>query len=405
MYYSRTFATWPKHCMNRFNFSSSQPASTWLPLAASWYLLSALTVPSLLQASATGFLLLAAALVFRRQQFVVGWRQTRPAWILMALAFLLGLVGSGHIEKSLLGLYEATRGVLLFFTLTALLLEFPAETLRVSARYFFSLLAVLLLLVTLFVALQGSTFDLRSNPVLLQHIGNLHELANLAALCLLALACLYWSGEEKQHSLLLPIVFASLVLLATTSRGNWIAVAMGLSFMLLQKNYRRFWILLVTVFLLAYLYIMFWNPVTVETSAGLTSTIGIRRTLYSDTLSLFLHSPWLGHGINTFKYTSGLLDPAGDAYIMPHNIYLGMLYGWGIAGSLIFFSGLFVLLHRCSTGPRDGFLFTFGSVLLVWWFSRGLLDMNFFSFHYIGLTACAAALLCLPCLRKSASVQ
>lgn len=391
--------------MDRFNLSSSQPASTWLPLVASWYLLSALTVPSLLQASTAGFLLLAAVLVFRRRQFVDSWRQTGPAWVLIGLAFLLGVTSSGHIEKSLLGLYEATRGVLLFFTLTALLVEQPTETLYVSARYFFSSLAVLLLLVALFVALQGGTFDLRSNQVLLQHIGNLHEFANLAALCILALACLYWSGETKQHSLLLPIACASLVLLATTSRGNWIAVGMGLSFMLLQKNYRYFWLLLVTTFLLAYLYIMFWNPAPVATRDSLASTIDIRRTLYSDTLSLFLQSPWLGHGINTFKYTSGLLDPTGDAYIMPHNIYLGMLYGWGIAGSLIFFSGLFILLHRCSTGPHDGFLFTFGSMLLVWWFSRGLLDMNFFSFHYIGLIACAAALLCLPCLCKTASVQ
>ena len=391
--------------MDRYDTSSRHPATTWLILTASWYLLSALTIPSLLQASTVGFLMLAAALVFRRRQFVQAWQQTRLVWLLIGLALLTGTVNSGQLDKSVLGLYEAVRGFLLFFALFALLVELPPAALRTSAGYFFSALALLLLLVFLFLVAQGDTFDLRNNPVLLQHIGNLHEFANLTALCLLALACLYLTDADRKHILLLPVALVSIVLLATTSRGNWIAVGLGLLYLLMQKRHLRLWWLLVTVFLLGYVFIMFLDTGTFTASPALAGTIGIRRDLYNETLAQFLQEPWFGHGINTFKYSSGLLNPSGEAYIMPHNIYLGMLYAWGLAGSLLFAPGLVALFSCRPAGRPDSFLFPFGSVLLIWLSSRGLLDMKFYSYHFIGLIACAAAFVRLSCLHQNTSEQ
>ena len=96
-----------------------------------------------------------------------------------------------------------------------------------------------------------------------------------------------------------------------------------------------------------------------------------------------MQHPWFGHGINTFKYLSGI-EVWGVTLIMPHNIYAELLFSSGLIGSLLLCLG-FILLYRKAVPVYEGFLGLTGQALLLYALLRGLLDMKLFSFEYLGL--------------------
>jgi O-antigen ligase len=361
------------------------------------YFLASLSVPSLLQSSATGILIIIVALWKYRKDFVEVYKAIKSGWLLLIAAFLVGAVTSGHPSKSIIAFYDWLRASAILFSLIAIVTNFKSGKIISSAKYFYLFSAVVIFLIFIYVGFQGDTFTLRYNQVLNQNIGNLHEFANLSAITLLVMACLYVSGASKEK-ILIPAMFAMLVVIYfTTSKGNYISIALCGVYLALGIKYKRIWYVALSCFMLGYVYLFFLCAGSCNAPAAIQSTLLSRKEIYADTLALVYEHPWFGQGINTFKYSSGLNDPSGTPYIMPHNIYLEQLYSWGIVGTLLFFSGLIVILYRTSKKPvRDlrsnKFMTTLGYTLLIYSFSRGLLDLKFFSFHFMALVMFSVAL-------------
>lgn len=363
-----------------------------------WYLLLALTVPSLLQASSVAILILAFALTGYRKPFVAVWQHTKFAWLLVAAAFLVGLVSSGMPVKSLTGLYHGLRALALFLSVSAILSSLPGPLILNTAKYLNIAAAIGLFMIFMAIGIASGSFSLRANTLLTQHIGNLHEFANLTAVSFLMLACLYFTDLKTKLWLIPPALLLSVTLLATTSRGNWAAVLLCLCYLCCRNSYRFIGYGVLALFLAIYIYSFFICTDNCSLPISLQSTIHARQSIYTETLALFSQQPWTGHGINTFKFSSGLIDPVGDRYIMPHNIYLEQLYAWGILGTGLFFSGLIGLTARfnhlaSAKNTTATFLHLSGATLLIYCLSRGLVDMKFFSFHFMGLLAFALALM------------
>ena len=378
--------------------TDKHPATVYAVFFVVWYLPLALTVPSTLQASGSGLLVILIALVCCRKQFVLAWKHTRPSWLLIAAAMLLGLLFSDLPDKSITGFYNAARAFMLFFAVFAIFSSLHATSLLQSATVINVTAATVISILFLVLTIAGNSLQFRNNMLLIQNIGNLHEFANLTAVCLLMLACLYAANTRKKTWLLLPLSLMLTVLIFTTSKGNWISVLLCMCYLLCRKNYRLAWYTVMILCLLIYTYIFFLYPADGYMPPTLENTIHIRQQIYTDTLRLVSDHPWSGHGINTFKYTSGLTDPTGVPYVMPHNIVLEQLYGWGAAGTLLFFLGLGLLVltnGKTTSGDTtaSAFLYLSGNTLLIYCLSRGLLDLKFFSFHYLGLLLFASALI------------
>ena len=363
---------------------------SWLTLVLVWYFLASLSVPSLLQSSATGILLLIVALWKYRQGFVEACKAIKSGWLLFVAAFLVGAIISEHPGKSIIAFYDALRAIVILFSLIAIVSNLPSRKIISSAVYFYLFSATVIFTILIYVGLRGETFTLRYNTVLTQNIGNLHEFANLAAITLLVMACLYVSGACREK-ILIPAMFAMLaVIYFTASKGNYISIVLCGIYLAFEMQNKRVWYAALCFFLLGYGYLFFLCAGGCNVPESIQSTLLVRKEIYTDTLTLIYEHPWFGHGINTFKYSSGLNNPAGAPYIMPHNIYLEQLYSWGIVGTLLFFSGLMIILIKTCKKPvrnlgSNQFITTLGYTLLIYSFSRGLLDLKFFSFHFMAL--------------------
>ena len=214
------------------------------------------------------------------------------------------------------------------------------------------------------------------------------------------MACLYVSGACREI-ILIPAIFAMLVVIYfTTSKGNYISIGLCGIYLAFGMKYKRVWYAVLCLFLLGYCYLFFLCAGDCNVPASIQNTFLVRKEIYANTLALIYEHPWFGHGINTFKYSSGLNDPTGAPFIMPHNIYLEQLYSWGIVGTLLFFSGLIIILKKACKKPvrnldSNKYLTMLGYTLLVYSFSRGLLDLKFFSFHFMALIMFSVALVVL----------
>lgn len=372
--------------------------SDFLLLMMLWYLLLALTVPSLLQASSFSFLILVIALTGYRKPFVAAWQRTKSAWLVVAAAFLVGLVSSDMPVKSLTGFYNGIRALALFLSVSAILSCLPRAFILNTANYLNITAAIGIFMIFMAIGIVSGSFSLRNNTLLSQHIGNLHEFANLTAVSFLILASLYFADLKTKRWLIPPALLLTVTLLATTSRGNWVAVLLCLCYLCCRNRYRFTRYVTLVLFLAVYAYSFFICTDNCALPLSLESTIRTRQSIYTETLALFSQQPWTGHGINTFKYSSGLINPVGDRYIMPHNIYLEQLYAWGLIGTGLFFSGLIWLIARLNhlssaNSTTATFLHLAGLSLLIYCLSRGLVDLKFFSFHFMGLLAFALALM------------
>ncbi len=332
-----------------------------------------------------------------RQDFVEACKAIKYGWLLFVAAFLVGTIISGHPAKSIIAFYDALRAIVILFSLIAIVTNLPSRQIISSAKYFYLFSATVIFAICIVVGFQGETFTLRYNTVLTQHIGNLHEFANLAAITLLVMVCLYVSGACREK-ILIPAIFAMLVVIYfTTSKGNYISIALCGIYLAFGMKYKRVWYAALCFFLLGYGYLFFLCAGGCNVPESIQGTLLVRKEIYTDTLALIHEHPWFGHGINTFKYSSGLNDPTGAPYIMPHNIYLEQLYSWGIVGTLLFFSGLIVILIKACKQPVSSlgssqFLTALGYTLLIYSSSRGLLDLKFFSFHFMALIMFSLAL-------------
>jgi O-antigen ligase len=368
-----------------------------------WMLLASLAVPSLLPSGAIGLGLLALVLATRLEACATVWRQTRWGWLLVGLSLLLGILSSDQPARSVKGVYDIVRGFGLFFVASVLVARSAGAQVLTSARLTFSLLAFLILGIALAMAAHDGQLWLRGNRLLQEHIGNLHEFANLAVIVALVLACLRGVMRQPKVLVTVALLAACVTVFVTTSKGNILALLFCLSliFCVTKRKYLAVWLAVLLMFVLSYAYVAFLSAGDCLAGWCPGETLVIRKQIYRETLALVFEQPWLGHGLNTFKYVSGI-RLGHEALIMPHSIYLELLFSLGIIGTILFVAGLAAVFGTCQRHTdaerrqpeAERFLRLFGLVLFVYVAVRGLVDLKLFSYGVFSIMAIALALMC-----------
>lgn len=368
-----------------------------------WMLLASLAVPSLLPSGAMGLGLIGLILAVDREACAEAWKQTRWGWLLVGLALVLGTLASDQPARSVKGVYDIVRGFGLFFVASALFARSPRGQVLTSAQLTFSLLAFLMLGIAFAMAAHGGQLWLRDNLLLQEHIGNLHEYANLAGIIALVLACLRVVMGQRKAAITLALLAACVTVLMTTSRGNILALLFCLSliFCVSKRRYLAGWLAALLIFALSYGYVAFSSAGDCLAGWCPGETLVIRKQIYRETLALVFEQPWLGHGVNTFKYVSGI-QLGTEPLIMPHNIYLELLFSLGITGSALFVVGIAAVFASCRMQAHDRrqrpeaerFLRLLGLALFVYVAVRGLVDLKLFSYGVFSIVAIALGLMC-----------
>ncbi len=352
-------------------------------------------------------LLVVAVLILYRESCIDIWKKTRMAWMLIGSSLFLGVLFSDYTSKSVKGLYDVLRAAGLFFVVYAILSNSTLKLTRKSAQIVFVVFGLLVFTVAIGLGIQHGNFFIRANPYLYTVIGNLHEFANLATVTLLVLICLIVTQYPTKpvlfkFALISSVIAASIAVLSTTSKGNWLAIAFCIPFIfsLKKRIYFGIWTTILATFVLAYIFLIFFYEAEFIAESYIGSSFLIRKEIAIDTLNLFLHEPWLGYGINTFKYISGI-EIRGIPLIMPHNVYMELLFSSGLIGSLLFFLGIIFLFHRRAethggllfNQNGNGFLHLTGKVILLYALLHGMVDMKLFSYEYLGILFTALGML------------
>lgn len=235
----------------------------------------------------------------------------------------------------------------------------------------------------------------------LAHIGNVHNLVNVAAMAVLALVVLaaFEANRWQRAVLVVQLAFMLWFLVVLESEGTFLALlitACAWGCVRFKGGLRMLSGLGVVVGVLAYASLMVWLGTGGTTSAGSPGSFEIRAMINARLLELVAEQPWFGYGINSFKY---VVEAAVDGvmYIHPHQIYLEALFSFGVIGCIAFaamFWGLFRLSSRqlilSEPLPLLGFL------AAVYMAGKGLSDMKLMSVQPLGIFMLGAGLIALP---------
>lgn len=235
----------------------------------------------------------------------------------------------------------------------------------------------------------------------LVHIGNVHNLVNVAAMALLALVVLaaFEPNRWQRAVLFILLGFMLWFLVVLESEGTFLALlitACAWGCVRFTGGFRMLSGLGVVVGVLAYASLMVWLGAGGTASGESPGSFAIRAMINARLLELVAEQPWFGYGINSFKYVAeAAVD--GVMYIHPHQIYLEALFSFGVIGCIAFaamFWGLFRLSSRqlilSEPLPLLGFL------AAVYMAGKGLSDMKLMSVQPLGIFMLGAGLIALP---------
>jgi len=349
---------------------------------------------------------------------------TSVAWLVALVGALRGGVWQGFYERYRVALW-VMFGLLLVNALAA---RFPAKvapgagelirsvSFMLPAMYVMqhcsrhAVVLVLKALVGLIVAacIAISAFHAGSADVMsaiyewsLAHIGNVHNLVNVAAMAVLALVVLAAFEPNRWQRALLVVLLGFMLwfLVVLESEGTFLALLItacawgGVRF---TGGLRMLSGLGVVMGVLAYASLMVWLGAGGAASGESPGSFAIRAMINARLLELVAEQPWFGYGINSFKY---VVEAAVDGvmYIHPHQIYLEALFSFGVIGCIAFaamFWGLFRLSSRqlilSEPLPLLGFL------AAVYMAGKGLSDMKLMSVQPLGIFMLGAGLIARP---------
>ncbi|PIE44028.1 MAG: hypothetical protein CSA50_02280 [Gammaproteobacteria bacterium] len=346
------------------------------------YLLFALPV-EMLEASLVSLLLLIIALVQKPGLISAATRLQRQTWLLFLAFLLVGVVFSELPEKSLKGTYDCLRAALVFFVGFFFIAHIAsAKTFMVKLRNFsFVVLLIVMIFYVLSVFTTGDV-SLRENQWIYDRWRNLHEFANFVAIDVLVLGFMVrYRGIDRTLGFCLVMAVAILVL--TTSRGNLLAVtlSLGLVFAFGHRYRMLLWWSVVLASLVFFVYAFFFHSGTCFGSFCPGYTYEARKDIYQQLLWQVEVQPWLGYGLNTFKYLSGILLE-GKPIVMPNSVYLELLYSVGLIGGLFLMLFVAMMLRPAHSGSSPWRLFAL--TYMVYFLARGLVDFKLVSFEFLG---------------------
>lgn len=244
----------------------------------------------------------------------------------------------------------------------------------------------------------------------LAHIGNVHNLVNVAAMAVLALVVLaaFESVLWQRAGLVAMLAFMLWFLVVLESEGTFLALlitACAWGCVRFTDGLRMLSGLGVVVGVLAYASLMVWLGAGGTASGESPGSFEIRAMINARLLALVADQPWFGYGINSFKHvTEAAVD--GVMYIHPHQIYLEALFSFGVVGCLMLAAvlwGFFRLSSRhmilSEPLPMLGFL------AAVYMAGKGLSDMKLMSVQPLGIFMLGAGLMARPASWSRAGEQ
>ena len=363
-----------------------------------------------LQGSAIGTLLVLITAFTSFESYKQVWRATWPAWLLI-VGVLVGNLGiSELVSKSAKGGYDALRALLLFFVAASIVCRADPDKTLPLARHFFVAMSALILVSYIVIAVAHGAFSLRDNPILAQQLSGIHEYASVIAAVMLGLISL-WVADRKAFSSLhkLCLLVLGFILAMSDSLGAYLALSMCALFML-QRFFPRtriLWWLGTSSILVAFIYIAYIHVGSEIFGLQIPHSFVERKELFEETYGAIRNAPWFGYGLNTYKFVGAELGWRAK-YIMPHNIYLELVFSVGLIGSVLLLLG-FVTLYRAakplqSTEPFNNFWLLLAQLLIIYLAFRGLTELRL-GFKTWGLLAVSLGVIMGVKCRASAAHQ
>ncbi len=356
------------------------------------YFIIALPVEKL-SASAVSFAVLLCLIVWQRSLFKQALAGRGPLLWAGCLFLLTGWLASDVLRVSAKGGYDLIRAFGVFFIghyLGAKLLAWSGLGRLTPVSYW---LVGSVTLLYLGFAIASGTVIFREATLIYTAWGNLHEFAILVAMVALLVGwSLRWVVTSRQQSLvfLVMLLLLLLMLVGTTSKGNLLALGSALLvvFGAGHRHWRKVWIASLSAALSIYIYLFFIHFGACVGEVCLGHTFEARKEIFLHTWHLILERPWVGHGFGMFKHVSQLVID-GHTVIMPHNVYLELIFSSGLLGALLLAVFLFALMPRGNT-RQEGTLTVAAALkvlalsVLVFLAVRGLVDFKLASFEFLG---------------------
>lgn len=364
---------WPKQLIARID--NSVPVLIFMSLFLS-------LGPSQFQGSLLVGLLFICSISLTPAAFVRTFTNGNIAWLSLLLFLLLGVALSEWPSKSLKGAYDFIRSVLVFAAAVALLPRYDETKLLAAMLQAVWGVAIILLGLYFWVVLEDETsWQLRDNVALVRYVSGIHEFANVAAMALLTLILL-WSQRPQYRTYPVFLLTGTMcfLLLMSDSRGAYFALmACAIyAWSVLRSKHLAAFTSIAVITVAFFIYFSFFYNLTTIADWQIPLSFLDRIRLFQGTWASILKAPFFGYGLNSFKFADQLStwDPK---QIMPHNIFLELLFCSGIVGSGFLFAGL-VLLGKNSKKAfclsHGHTLANLGQCVLVYTFVRGLTELR-----------------------------
>ncbi|MCK9506399.1 MAG: O-antigen ligase family protein [Porticoccaceae bacterium] len=282
-----------------------------------------------------------ALVIFFVNKFYRGYGfNAKTSSLLLAMLFVVNVIVSELPAKSITAMVSMTKGLLLFYPAVVagyFLAGRPELQTKIVKLYFLANLAFAL---WVYVAVldRDNFFEsllLWSN----HHLGNMHNFNNFLFFSLLAgvvglSASKTWM--EKSLFVIASGFVAYLCLLAKSEGAVYGLVMTGLFYGLFfsAKKYRPLFAIAILgwILLLIYIYV---NPGVVSVLSGYEGgSLQARSEIFSNVFQALDGNLLFGLGVGTFRYIPEVAVN-GENFIHPHNIYLEILYSFGLVGVLV----------------------------------------------------------------------
>lgn len=333
------------------------------------------------QASSLGLLLSLPILYMRRREIMVDSRLKTVFWLFVAYLVFFTLT-SERPARSVKGLYDMLRGVLLF----------PIALLWVSEMHSRARHNILFTFVSLLII--GNLWFVRSEGVFGYHPNPNNNGVTLWIFALFALfgisltrhSASFLQAMLHMFNFLAGVLCLYLIFL-TNARGVWLGLAGGALIILfaipqLKKPYKLVLSAAVLVVFLAFFLF--------ENSKG--ASLSRREEIW---IGLFKHTVeehfWLGYGINVVK---DVLIENNIITQTAHNLFLEVFASTGIIGLSIFIAMLAWTVRLYSQQRyKIGPVFYLGLAGLTGLFAMAMFDLKFSSYKLIGMAFFFAGLI------------
>lgn len=307
--------------------------------------------------------------------------------------FIINIIFSSLPIKSTVGAVAVLKGLMIY----------PAALLvgRVMSENNFNRLAIIFLLLNslflLSLLLWGVNWDNTYNSLSSwseQHVGNLHNLDNLVYISdLLALTLLLKVQDIRikilAGSSLFLFIFVSVLV---QSEGSTLAFTVSLMALIAMYSTGQWKVLFISMSLLLviFLHIFYFNPdLFTQLTGNASQTMIIRSEIYRQLIDTWLQHPWIGWGLNTYKYV-GETHVNGQQFLYPHHIYLEGLFSIGILGCGVILGCIVMMVRKFdSTKIHSSSICLFAFIALLYISVKGMSDMKLISQQTIGwLSVC-----------------